>query len=228
MAKLAWMLLALAASVVATPVKELFLSDASVDTKVDYTGAKVFRFAVATEEHRVELEAITRKNHLSKWTSIKVGRFADILIPAHLQATIVPQLSHIETTVMLDDVQVKIDAEREHNNKNAHVLSAQLQSGAVTFPSAAQIFSDFQPLTTLLSFYDSLPGVTKVVIGKTHLGNTIYGYKFGTGSKGIVYHGGIHAREWIAPAATAYITNELITNKQNAALLKKFTFTVVP
>ncbi|KAF9971814.1 carbamoyl-phosphate synthase (glutamine-hydrolyzing) cpa2 [Actinomortierella ambigua] len=50
--------------------------------------------------------------------------------------------------------------------------------------------------------------------------------------KGIVIHGGQHAREWIAPAVVTYLAKELILgyhkNKKITRILDQFEFTIVP
>uniref|UniRef100_U5EXV3 Putative carboxypeptidase n=1 Tax=Corethrella appendiculata TaxID=1370023 RepID=U5EXV3_9DIPT len=56
--------------------------------------------------------------------------------------------------------------------------------------------------------------VESVVGGKTYEGREIRGVKisFKKGNPGVFIEGGIHAREWIAPATVTYIANELLTN----------------
>lgn len=55
---------------------------------------------------------------------------------------------------------------------------------------------------------------TSVVGGRSYEGKEIRGVKisFGPGRKGVFMEGGIHAREWIAPATVTYILNELISS----------------
>nr|AYV99566.1 venom polypeptide [Dolopus genitalis] len=60
--------------------------------------------------------------------------------------------------------------------------------------------------------------VELLVGGKTYEGREILGVKisYGPGRKGIFVEGGIHAREWIAPATVTYIVNQLLTSKDPA------------
>ncbi|XP_034475414.1 zinc carboxypeptidase A 1-like [Drosophila innubila] len=57
--------------------------------------------------------------------------------------------------------------------------------------------------------------VTLIEGGKTYQGRSILGLKIsksGTEKPGIFLEAGIHAREWIAPAAATYIINQLLTS----------------
>ncbi|XP_030555167.1 zinc carboxypeptidase A 1-like [Drosophila novamexicana] len=57
--------------------------------------------------------------------------------------------------------------------------------------------------------------VTLIEGGKTYQGRSILGVKIsksGTEKPGIFIEAGIHAREWIAPAAATYIINQLLTS----------------
>lgn len=44
----------------------------------------------------------------------------------------------------------------------------------------------------------------------------------------ILIDGGIHAREWIAPAAVLYIIQELVENPANRAILQNVDFYILP
>jgi murein tripeptide amidase MpaA len=90
------------------------------------------------------------------------------------------------------------------------------------------MFADYQDVQTIWAFLAAIPGVTQISIGKTYLGENMNAFKIGTGSKHIVFHGGIHAREWISPATVTYIAHQLATNPEAAELRNKFTFYVLP
>ncbi|TDG38674.1 hypothetical protein AWZ03_014904 [Drosophila navojoa] len=64
--------------------------------------------------------------------------------------------------------------------------------------------------------------VTLLEVGKTYEGRSILGLKIsksGSEKPGIFIEAGIHAREWISPAAATYIINELLTS--NVASIKQ-------
>lgn len=56
--------------------------------------------------------------------------------------------------------------------------------------------------------------VSKIVGGVSYEGRNIEGIKIshGSGRRAIFIESGIHAREWISPATTCYIINELLTS----------------
>nr|Q29NC4.1 RecName: Full=Zinc carboxypeptidase A 1; Flags: Precursor [Drosophila pseudoobscura pseudoobscura] len=78
------------------------------------------------------------------------------------------------------------------------------------------------------------PGVVTLIEGgKTYQGRSILGVKITKSGKekpGIFLEAGIHAREWIAPAAATYIINQLLTSEVEAVkqLAENYTWYVLP
>ncbi|VVC88556.1 unnamed protein product, partial [Leptidea sinapis] len=74
--------------------------------------------------------------------------------------------------------------------------------------------------------------VTVVVGGRTFEGREIKGVKIshGSGRRAIFIESGIHAREWIAPATTNYIINELLTsnNADTMAAARDYDWYIFP
>ncbi|KAJ3263792.1 Carboxypeptidase A4 [Chytriomyces hyalinus] len=192
-----------------------------------YSGDQVVRFEVASPADQAALQRALNNDalRLDLWSHSgnKIGKI-DVRVPA----TSVPQISNIGVAykVLVQDLQQVVDAEREHMGKNSEVLHNSLMSGEPVQLTAADIFTDWQSYETLSAYIGGLPGVTQLPsIGKTYQGRDTNVFKFGTGPYGIVYHGGIHAREWISPATAAYVTTQLVNNTE---LLSKFTFYVMP
>ncbi|KAJ3232879.1 Carboxypeptidase A4 [Chytriomyces hyalinus] len=192
-----------------------------------YAGDQVIRFEVGSLEDQATLQKALDSSALGLdlWSHSgnKVGNI-DVRVPA----SSVPQLSNIGVAykVLVQDLQQVVDAERDHMGKNSEVLHNSLMAGEPVQLTAATIFNDWQSYETLSAYIAGLPGVTQLPsIGKTYQGRDTNVYKFGTGPYGVVYHGGIHAREWISPATAAYITTQLVNNTD---LLSKFTFYVMP
>ncbi|KAI9341390.1 hypothetical protein BDR26DRAFT_934002 [Obelidium mucronatum] len=202
----------------------LFQAVAAVDTR--YRGDKVVQFTVSSDA-QVDLLKTAMTLGFDEWThsGTHVGK-VDIRVPskaADLLATI-----GIPYKVLVEDLQAVVDAERDHMSKNSEPLHQALVTGRIASESlsAATIFNDWQTYETLSAYIGSLPGVTQQPsAGKTYQGRDVNVFKFGTGPYSVIYHGGIHAREWISPATVAYVTGQLVNN---ADLLSKFTFYVLP
>lgn len=80
-------------------------------------------------------------------------------------------------------------------------------------------WDSYYTLDEIYAWLDDLvaayPDLTSIIIGgKSHEGHDIKGIKIshGAGKRVVFLESGIHAREWIAPATTNYIINELLTS----------------
>ncbi|KAJ3197388.1 hypothetical protein HK101_003814 [Irineochytrium annulatum] len=197
----------------------------------NYDAHKVFRFNVQTEEQLALVKAALSNydKDLSLFShTAKLGTVDVRMSPTAIEAFKGSVLANIPNSVHMDDLGANIKAEREYMQTHSLALTEGLKSGAIKAVTASTVFSDYQDLSTYVTFMQSLPGVSQVSIGKTYLGADIPGFVFGTGPAHVVIHGGIHAREWIAPSVAVYIANYLTTDSSAATLLTQFTFTVIP
>ena len=146
-------------------------------------------------------------------------------------------LSKYNPSVLVDNVQDLIDEELNHSmmiNKRERAAAVSMASRGANEKhssslTADELFSDYRDASVYNSFIGSLPNVTSFQLGESFEKRPIMAFKFGTGSKHIIFQGGIHAREWISPAVTTYLTNFLTSDEPRAvALRSKFTFTVIP
>ncbi|XP_017025740.1 zinc carboxypeptidase A 1 [Drosophila kikkawai] len=86
----------------------------------------------------------------------------------------------------------------------------------------------------LQSLANQYPGVVTLIEGgKTYQGRSILGVRItkgGSNKPGIFLEAGIHAREWIAPAAATYIINQLLTSEVESIkqLAENYVWYVMP
>ncbi|KAI8923391.1 hypothetical protein BC831DRAFT_521687 [Entophlyctis helioformis] len=206
---------------------------------VSYRNHKHVRFTVETAEQAELLSALARSERVDvdAWTDIFPGAKADLRISPTAMSTLKTVFSRIKYEILSDDIQAGIDAERAESEAQAKAIQ-RASAGRSGFSAAAarlaplpaaQLFAAYQDHSTLVDFIGSLPGYRRISIGKTYEQRDITGFVIGNGTRNIVFHGGIHAREWISPAVTTYIANFLASSDADAvALRRNFTFTVIP
>jgi carboxypeptidase A2 len=187
----------------------------------------VVRLFPRTAAELIELESFAQRADLDWWkdpSGIQEG--ADVRLRAD-QLYLVEALAGIERTTIIPDVD-----------------ALQTQPGNATRFSRTKV-GNFGCIDTYLPYgeiellFEEL--VTKhadvaraVVIGHTFQGRAIRGVEVNidaTPKRGLFVDGGIHAREWIAPATAINILLNLLERQSEPdvhALLRAYTVTVVP
>jgi hypothetical protein len=168
--------------------------------KVSYDGYQVFRVPVGLDASKVT--EIVAKLELDTWKAPnKAGAFADIVVsPDKLQA-FHDEVSGIEgIEVMHEDLGASIAAEQEPASE---VLLEDRAAAAVnsTWFTAYHTYADH--LSFLRGLQAQYPSNSEIVTsGNSLQGNAITGiHIYGSSGKGVkpavIFHGTVHAREWI-------------------------------
>lgn len=181
---------------------------------ISYAGYKVLRLTVQPNQLDMlrELESDLTLD-LDWWkelpTSTMVTVTADAMVSPYTLPIVTSWLeSHgVTYTTMVDDVNVAIKVER--------IAAPSLGNNVADWFTAYHDVNETQTWTkALVAQYSSL--ATLQIVGNSYEGRQIQVVKVSGKSSGsvkpvIFYDGGIHAREWIAPATVQYILYQLLS-----------------
>ncbi len=154
----------------------------STEGPVNYSGARVYRLDTKTKQQQEFLSEFLNEYgpSVSVWSTGLAS--LDVMLPASVSDEILP----FDAELLIEDVGLLIKKEKHHSILQSTKLNQSLSLDPL---SENVIFSDYQDYTTIVQFMSSLPGVESISLGKTFLKNEIMGFKLGTGSKQIVFHG---------------------------------------
>jgi murein tripeptide amidase MpaA len=212
------MLLSLIAQVSANPISSY----------KSYADQSVVRVTLDSSTKVSLLQRAIDSSNAVVWGDAQISTSTDILVAKANMDDLKSKLNGFDVQVLIPNLQDLIDQETEHSAKHSALVTKAFQSKGV-IPSAQELFKDYQDSDVYLAFLESLPETTPINIGTSFEGRKFRGVKFGNGPKNIVFHGGIHAREWITGAVTTFIAHQLLGNSTEAVELRsKFTFSVIP
>ena len=143
--------------------------------------------------------------------------------------------NHLQFDILIHDIQEKIQKESipSHHKQSHQIVLSLKESFFKSYHNYEEIDDYYQDLSveypSLVSFFS---------IGKTYEGRDIKGIhikapsKTNSSKKQVVFHGGIHAREWIGPAVVTYMADALIKgygkDDRLTHLLDTFDFSIIP
>ncbi|XP_011160936.1 zinc carboxypeptidase [Solenopsis invicta] len=169
-----------------------------------YENYKVFKVIATTQAQAESLNQLTDfSDGFSFWLEPAVNREAQLMVAPHKLPEFYEIMAQIQVPYKpyIEDVQELI---------------------SITAPAAASSTFNFNNYHNLDVIYQNLDDLAKqypdkvqtIVGGKTYEGRQIKGVKvsFKANNPGIFLEGGIHAREWIAPATAMYILHQLLTS----------------
>jgi len=184
-------------------------------------GRKVVRVETKGEREVQMVERFATEHLVDVWSPLRIGPI-DLLLPPALERPF--EALSLPFSVLIADVDVAIAEERVRMAKNKE----------------AGFFEEYQPLDEIYQWVRDLAAahpslVSLFVLGTTYEGREILGLKISSGrgaTKEFFFNGGIHSREWVSPATTLYMINEMVTKYgQDAnvtAMIDGLDWTIVP
>ncbi|KAH7325480.1 hypothetical protein B0J17DRAFT_741669 [Rhizoctonia solani] len=195
-----------------------------------YVGTKVYRIPTGNQEQTDRIANVLTTLGIPTWKSAKVAfSHADVEVSKDRLASfhnalkeINPQLDS-QLITMHDDLSVSIAKEAEGMN-SPH------RDALVGFANAAW-FNSYHTYADHLTFLNDLastfPKTPRLLLG--NFDTTTYAYIFdsenriGPGTKpAIIFHGTVHAREWITTMVTEHTAYSLLSNYTTSATIKSY------
>jgi murein tripeptide amidase MpaA len=191
---------------------------------VSYDGFKVFRVSVA--ESNAAINNVVAKLGLETWeNSGRPGSFADVVVPPAKLAQFTAATADMGVSLMHDDLGVSIAQESALDEMS--ILSENVTTYAdITWFNNYHAYADH--LTFLRELQTQFPSNARVVTsGTTGQGNTITGIHFYGSSGGgarpaILFHGNVHAREWITSMTVEYFAWTLLSGYASSTEIRGF------
>ncbi|KAJ3053216.1 corticosteroid- binding protein [Rhizophlyctis rosea] len=213
--------------------------------RVRFDSHEVWRVNVVNDVQVKVLHSLEEVGDVDIWANSPTLHYMDIRVEPEnvksVRAAIDALSPAPSVSILIDDVQSLIEKENikhalmDDDSDNQQVLGDS--------SSSKDYFTSYHKIEEIQHFYDSLqkqyPDLVKPVeVGKTYEGRVIKGIEIDAtnGTKAnvrdVVFHGGIHAREWIGPAVVTYMANELLSKYKEdntvTDLLSKFRFVIIP
>ncbi|KAH7313752.1 zinc carboxypeptidase [Stachybotrys elegans] len=202
---------------------------------VSYDGYKVYRVPVG--ESADDIDAIIEKLGLSTWEhSRQPGSFADVVVPPETIELFEKEAADLGAVTMHEDLGASIAEESAIDALGA------LRVDNVTAMADITWFNNYHPYADHLQFLRELqtqfPSNARVVTSGSSLqGNAITGIQLfgstGGGSRpAIIFHGNVHAREWITSMTVEYFAWTLLSgyasNTEIRGFLDRYDFYLFP
>ncbi|KAF1936293.1 hypothetical protein EJ02DRAFT_414262 [Clathrospora elynae] len=178
--------------------------------KVSYDDWKVYRVNVGSKA--AEIETLMSSLKLELWKGKPASSdVVDIMVPPAVIKDFEASTADIQTHIMHENLGLSIADE----NASFGTYAAGAAPSATWFNSYHTIAEHMQWITDLAAAYPNNAEVVsagKSVEGRDIKGIHIYG-SGGKGSKrGVVWHGTVHAREWITTMVVEYAAFQLLTS----------------
>ncbi|XP_040571245.1 carboxypeptidase B [Lepeophtheirus salmonis] len=140
-----------------------------------------------------------------------------------------------------DEEELRVSTNEEPSFRSPRKINSfdnSFKNDVTSFFNSSMNWENYQNIDVIHDFlYETArknPSIATIFsIGKSYEGRDLLVFKIGTPQPNykpaIFIEGGIHAREWISPAATTYIINEFVNNyEKNKEILDVFDFYILP
>ncbi|XP_035732272.1 carboxypeptidase B-like [Vespa mandarinia] len=189
------------------------------EAKVNYDGAQLWRIRPADEQSVLQSNVLTEFEETGLFSFWSVNdTIADIMVKqdAIPRASRILREQKVRYDVVIDDLQKAIDEENPP-------LSAELMEELEGRKGHRMEWTSYHTLEDIYGYLDFLaqtyPDVCSVMnIGNSAEGRPLKVLRISNGKAGVPalwIDGGIHAREWISPAAVTYIIDYLVENSES-------------
>lgn len=199
--------------------------------KVTYDGVKVFRIDIGDSPEQVaSIKGLVSKLGLSLWTEdVAENTHVDLEVPKDKLSAFREATKSFVLSVMHDDLGVSIRKESSSTKGQFSVIT-----GTTFFDSYHHYGENLAFMSELAAQFPSHAEI--VVAGYSEQGREIRGiHIWGSGEKGsrpaVIFHGTVHAREWIATTTTQYFSWYLLNNYGSGltkAYVDKYDFYIFP
>ena len=179
-----------------------------------FVGFKVYRAQLASEDDVSFIKNLEKSTFVNFWSDIIPGRHVDVMVDPENQDEMETDFEKhgISYHILVSDVQARIELEKRT-----------APGGEETHTNHSMTWTDYHNLADIYNFLDYLEAAYDFVstesIGKTTEGREMRVAKICKGvcgnKPGVWIDAGIHAREWIAPAAVTWMLNELVENDES-------------
>jgi murein tripeptide amidase MpaA len=190
---------------------------------VSYDGYKVFRVPVG--ESAAPIDAVIEKLDLQTWEySRKPGSFADLVVSPEKLDLFEKEAANLGAVTMHEDLGVSI---AEESAMDAFGSFDDVSAMAnITWFNNYHAYADH--LTFLNELRTQFPSNARVVTsgsslqGRAITGIHLYGSSGGGARPGIIFHGTVHAREWITTMTVEYFAWTLLSGYASSTEIKGF------
>ncbi|KAG8753833.1 hypothetical protein FRC11_007105 [Ceratobasidium sp. 423] len=196
-----------------------------------YAGTKIFRVPTGSQEQTDKIAKLINTLGVPTWTAARIPySYVDVQVSKDRLGGFHKALKEVspdldsQLVTMHDDLAVSIAKEAEGMNSPFRSAFAGLANDA--WFNSYHTYADH--LTFLNDLAATFPNNAKVVTsGTSYEGRTITGINiFGSSGSGtkpaVIFHGTVHAREWIATMVTEQIAYSLLSNYTTSSTIKSY------